>query len=94
MQHKKGQGMDERIGVGLIQREIISIWREVDKSDTWQNPTNMICCSDNNKSVMFLSGNFQPFLAFKLFDPDNRKKKINKTKIINISLPQVHYFIK
>jgi len=26
--------MDERIGVGLIQREIISIWREVDKSDT------------------------------------------------------------
>jgi len=30
----------------------------------------------------FLSGNFQPFLAFKLFDPDNRKKKLRKQKLL------------
>lgn len=82
MQHKKDQALDEVLCLGLIQRDLISIWREVNKSDSWQNPTNMTCSTDNNNSVMAVKWKFPTTPGIQIIRSWQQKEKINKKLLI------------
>jgi hypothetical protein len=82
VQHKKDQGLDEMVRLGLIQMDIISIWREVDKSDSWQNPKNITCCTDNNNYVMAVKWKFPTIPGIQIIRSWQQKEKINKKLLI------------